>query len=68
MGSASLSPSPAIYIGPVVDRDDLNESPAFVDSVDDPIGAASRTPETLELETERFSNPPGRIRDMVNGL
>jgi hypothetical protein len=62
------SPSPAIHIGPVVDRDDLDESPAFVNSVDHPIGAASRTPEAFELETKRFSHPLRRIRDMVNRL
>jgi hypothetical protein len=52
----------------VVDRNDLDESRAFVNSVDHPVGTASRTPKAFELETERLAHPLRRIRDMVNRL
>jgi hypothetical protein len=64
----SASAGPAIDIGSVIDRDYLDESLAWVNSVDHPVGTSSRTPETLELETERFAHPLRRIRDMVNRL
>jgi hypothetical protein len=40
----SASAGPAIDIGSVIDRDYLDESLAFVNSVDHPVGTASRTP------------------------
>ncbi len=46
---------PDDYIGPVVDRNDLDESLAFVNSVDHPVGTAAGTPNPFELETERFA-------------
>jgi hypothetical protein len=52
----------------VIDRNYLDESLAFVNSVDNAVGTASRTPESLELETQRLANPLRRIRDMVNCL
>jgi len=52
----------------VINRDYLDESLAFVNSIDHPIGTASRTPEALELETERLTHPQRRISDMVNRL
>jgi hypothetical protein len=64
----SGSAGPTIDIGSVIDRDYLDESLAFVNSVDHPVWTASRTPEALELETQRFAHPLRRIRDMVNRL
>jgi hypothetical protein len=66
--SPSASAGPTIDIGSVIDRDYLDESLSFVNSVDHPVGSASRTPEALELETQRFAHPLRRIRDMVNRL
>jgi hypothetical protein len=65
---ASASAGPAIDIRSVINRDYLHEPLAFVNSVDHPVRTASRTPEALELETERFAHPLRRIRDMVNRL
>jgi hypothetical protein len=65
---ASASASPTVNIGPVVDRNDLDESLVFVNSVDHSVGTASGTPKACELETERLAHPLRRIRDMVNRL
>jgi hypothetical protein len=64
----SGSAGSTIDIGSVIDRDYLDESLAFVNSVDHSVWTASRTPEALELETQRFAHPLRRIRDMVNRL
>ena len=64
----SASAGSAIDIRSVIDRDYLDESLAFVNSVDHPVRTASRAPEALELETERFAHPLRRVCDMVNRL
>src|SRR5467141_1776989 len=64
----SASAGSAIDIVSVIDRDYLDESLAFVNSVDHPIRAASRTPKAFKLETERFSHPRRRICDMLDRL
>jgi hypothetical protein len=45
--SPSGSAGPTIDIGSVIDRDYLDESLAFVNSVDHSVWTASRTPEAL---------------------
>jgi hypothetical protein len=66
--AASASAGTTIHMRSVINRDYLDESLAFVNSVDHPVRTASRTPEALELETERFAHPVRRIRDVVNRL
>jgi len=64
----SASAGSAIDIGSVIDRDYLDESLAFVNSVDHPIRAASRTPKAFKLQPEGFSHPLRRICDMLDRL
>jgi hypothetical protein len=55
VGSSISLGEPDDRCQPAVDGDDLNESLAFINAVDHPVGTPSRTPKALQLETWRLA-------------